>query len=272
MSRKLEGLKVVVPESREIDLLVSLLEAEGATAVRCPLVQILDVADLAPVDKWTDALLANSFADLVLFTGEGLRRLAKRADARGLKSDFVAAVGRTRTIIRGPKPARALRELGLAPTVSAPVPTSQGLIEVFASEEIKGHCIAVQLYPGHGADVLVDTLKAKGAMVTTVVPYRYASQTETTKVADVIGKMAAGAFDMIVFTSSPQVERLIEVAHEHHLEDALAEGLNRVRVAAIGPVVEEALKPFDLKNVIVPSDAFHLKPLMRAIIASLDRD
>jgi uroporphyrinogen-III synthase len=272
MSQALEGLKIVVPESREIDLLVGLLEAEGATAVRCPLVQILDVEDFGPVDAWIDHLLDSGFHDLVLFTGEGLRRLSKRADARDRKTDFVTAVGRVRTIIRGPKPARALRELGLSPTLSAPSPTSRGLIDAFANEDLKDRRIGVQLYPGHGGDTLVEALKGKGAIVSTVTPYRYASRTEADVVADVIRKMAAGAFDMIVFTSSPQVERLVEVALENNLEAALSDGLKRIRVAAIGPVVEDALKPFGLEHVIAPADAFHLKPLMRAIIAACSRE
>ena len=261
-------MKIVVPESREIDLLVGLLEAEGATAVRCPLVQILDVEDFAPVDCWTDQLLAGGFDDLVLFTGEGLRRLATRADARGCKQDFVKAVGGTRTIIRGPKPARALRELGLSPALSAPSPTSQGLIEGLASENLRGRKIGVQLYPGHGSENFVDAIKARGAVVSTVTPYRYASHTEAEAVADLIRKMAGGSFDMIVFTSSPQVERLADVAHERNLDGMLVDGLKRIRVAAIGPVVEDALKPFGLNQVIAPTEAFHLKPLMRAIIAA----
>ena len=271
MSPKLEGLKIVVPESREIDLLVRLLEAEGATSVRCPLVQILDVDDFVPVDAWIDQLLAARFDDVVLFTGEGLRRLAERADTRGVKKDFVTALSRTRTIIRGPKPARALRELGLSPTLSAPSPTSQGLIEAFAREDIDGRRIGVQLYPGHGGEGLVDTLRTKGATMATVTPYRYASQTDAAGVADVIREMAAGALDMIVFTSSPQVDRLVDVAHERNLENALRDGLKRMRVAAIGPVVVDALKPFDLDGVIVP-DTFHLKPLLRAIIAACGRN
>ena len=271
MSRKLEGLKIVVPEGREIDLLTNLLEAEGAIAIRCPLVQILDVEEYAPVDAWTDELLAGKFADLVLFTGEGLRRLAKRADARRQKEEFIAAIGRTRTIIRGPKPVRALRELGLSPTLSAPSPTSQGLLEAFANEDLNGRRVGVQLYPGHGGDGLVNALKEKGAIVATVTPYRYASRTESGAVADVIRKMAAGAFDLIVFTSSPQVERLVEVAHESNLDSTLADGLKRIRVAAIGPVVEDALKPFGIEHMIAPED-FHLKPLMRAIIAAYGRD
>ena len=32
----LEGRRIVVPESRELDLFVSMLERQGATAIRCP--------------------------------------------------------------------------------------------------------------------------------------------------------------------------------------------------------------------------------------------
>lgn len=262
-------MKIVVPESREIDLLAGLLEAEGAVAVRCPLVRIVAIEDFAGVDAWLRMLVAGSFDDLVLFTGEGVRHLARRADTLGLKPQFVTALARARTIIRGPKPARALRELGLDASVSAPSPTSEGLIEAFAGSDLAGRRIGVQLYPGHGGEEFAKALEHRGAVVTTVIPYRYASQTETDDVADMIAKMAAGAFDMIAFTSSPQVARLAEVARERHIEDALAEGLKRMKVAAIGPVVAHALETLHVTDVVMPARAFHLKPLVRAIVAAM---
>jgi len=268
MSGKLDGLKIVVPESRELDLFCGLLEAEGAVAVRCPLVKILDLDDMRELDAWITRFVAGAFDDLVLLTGEGLRRMARRAEALDVKDAFAAALGRIRTIVRGPKPVRALRELGLAAGVAARLPTSQGVLDAFAGEDLKGRKIAVQLYPGHGGDWLIAQLKERGAAVAAVTPYRYASQAETGEVAGIIRSMAEGAFDMIAFTSSPQVERLTEVAREAGLERELAAGLQRLRVAAIGPVVEDALKVLGIAGVIAPAGAFHMKPLVRAIAAA----
>lgn len=268
MPGSLEGLKIVVPETRELDLFVSLLEREAAHCVRCPLVGIRDVDDTTEMDGWIRSMIEQPFDELVLFTGEGLRRLSKRAEELVLKDAFVAAVRQTKTIIRGPKPARALKELGLAPGVSAPLPTTSGLIAAMAEWDVRSRRIGVQLYPG-GGNALVEELRARGAIVKTVTPYRYASATESSAVASIIQRLAQGEFGMIAFTSSPQVERLIEVSKEHGLETALRDGLKRVRVAAIGPVVCDALEAIGVDDVVQPSGtSFHMKPLVRAIVAA----
>jgi uroporphyrinogen-III synthase len=46
----------------------------------------------------------------------------------------------------------------------------------------------------------------------------------------------------VVFTSSPQIDRLFEVAVQHNVEDDLRQGLAHTRVAAVGPVVAETLR------------------------------
>src|SRR6185437_16224453 len=110
--KPLAGRRILVPESRELDLFARMLEERGAEAVRCPLVTIHDVEDPAPVEAWLKRLGAEAFDDLILLTGEGLRRLLGVARRGGMERQVVAALGKLRTITRGPKPARVLRELG----------------------------------------------------------------------------------------------------------------------------------------------------------------
>ena len=45
----LAGRRIVVPETREIEVLAGMLERHGAAVVRCPLVAIRDAADPAPI-------------------------------------------------------------------------------------------------------------------------------------------------------------------------------------------------------------------------------
>ena len=47
MTKKLHGVTILVPESRELDLFAGMLEAHGARTLRCPLVTILQVAAVA---------------------------------------------------------------------------------------------------------------------------------------------------------------------------------------------------------------------------------
>ncbi len=268
MAGALDGLTILVPESRELDFFARLLEAEGASVLRCPLLQIADLDDTAECKAWIEQLISDGFQDVIWLTGEGLRRLLAIADGRGLRAPFVEALGRVRTITRGPKPARALRELGLAPNLTAPAPTSQGVLDALAGEDIEGRSIGVQLYPGEGALPLLASLRERGARVFPVTPYRYISKAETSQVAEAIRMLAAGRIGMIAFTSSPQVERLVEVAREAGLEPELRGAFARVRVAAIGPVVEETLRGHGVKEILRPESSFHLKPFVRVIKAA----
>ena len=174
--------------------------------------------DLAQVEAWIDALIAGRFDDTIWLTGEGLRRLLGIAERTGRRAAFTAALGHIRLITRGPKPARVLRELGLAQNVAAATPTSQGVLDALAGEDLHGRRIGVQLYPGEGALPLIAALGERGAAVFPVTPYRYADQAEDTQVVEAIRALADGRIGMVAFTSSPQVERLFDVARAAGLE------------------------------------------------------
>src|SRR5579875_3298637 len=75
MGAALQGRRIVVPETRELDLLARMIAAEGGEAVRCPLVAIVDAPDPAPVREWLYRFRDVPCDDLILLTGEGLRRL-----------------------------------------------------------------------------------------------------------------------------------------------------------------------------------------------------
>ena len=122
------GRVVALAENRFLDALANLFEKEGATALRIPLVLMLDSEDMAPVDAWITQASAGLMDLFVFMTGEGIRRLVARADGDGQKGAFVEGLSKSQLLTRGPKPVAALREIGLAPTLQAPAPTTDGLI------------------------------------------------------------------------------------------------------------------------------------------------
>jgi uroporphyrinogen-III synthase len=237
--------------------------------VRCPLVAILDAPDERPVLAWVQALAAGKFDDLVFLTGEGLRRLVALAGRHGLGDAAVAALGRARTITRGPKPARALHELGLSATLPASVPTSAGVIEACAALDLRGRRVGVQLYGEEPNRPLVEALERAGAEVSVVAPYVYASASDTGRVLELVGALADGGVDAIAFTSASQIDRLWQVAKEAGAEERLRAGLARARVAAIGPVAVEALAARGVRADIVPEKSFVMRRLVNAIVAAL---
>src|SRR5882672_4207572 len=198
----LSGRAIALPETRELDRLAQLLEEEGARTLRCPLVAILDAPDERPGLAWLRELAAGGFDDLVFLTGEGLRRLVALAERHGLRAPVVEALGRARTITRGPKPARALHELGLGPTLPAGVPTSAGVMQALSSLDLSGRRVGVQLYGEVPTRPLVDFLEKAGATVSVVAPYVYATASDTGRVVALIDALAAGGVDVIAFTSA----------------------------------------------------------------------
>src|ERR1700674_3638168 len=212
MSGLLAGRRIVVPETRELDVLAQMLERQGATAIRCPLVSIHDTPDEAPVLAWLRRFTENPPDDLILMTGEGLQRLVGFARRAGMEDAFRAGVGEVRKITRGPKPVRRLRELGLDADLAAEPPTSEGIVAVLQGQDLSGRRIAVQLYPDLQTSALLDFLEQKGAKADPVLCYVYGSQTEDARVVEIIDEMAEGRVDLITFTSSPQGRRLGEGA------------------------------------------------------------
>ena len=267
--KPLAGRVVALPETRELDRLAELLEAEGARAWRCPLVSILDAPDPAPVEAWLRELVAGHLDDVVLLTGEGLRRMMALATRRGFADEVVAALSHARKITRGPKPARALKELGLPTDIPAAVPTSRGVMEELGALGIRGRRVGVQLYGEDPNHELCAFIEAAGAEVRTVAPYIYASASDGAKVVELIGEMVDGRVDVVAFTSAAQIDRLFAVAHAHDILPALASSWPRVRVAAIGPIAAETLRRHGVEPSIVPGKPFVMKRLVSAIVAAL---
>lgn len=266
MSRGLADIRVAVPETRQQDLLAAMLRARGATVLPVPLVAIHDHPDQTAVAAWMQGFLANAPDLLILLTGEGLRRLLAHAERAGQREPFVAQLARVPTLCRGPKPERVLHELGLKAALMAAEPTTSGVIVTLQTLVLSGKRVAVQLYGDEPNLPLVSFLGSVGAQVERVAPYAYADQEEERRVLQFIRELADGAHvDVVAFTSQGQVKRLLDVARRHALETALAEGLHRTVLAAVGPVVRDVLQEAGYRVEIMPERVYFMKPLVAAI-------
>jgi uroporphyrinogen-III synthase len=264
----LSGRLIALPETRELDRLARMLEAEGAETLRCPLVAIKDTPDPLPVREWLGRF---PFDDLILYTGEGLRRLHGFARRFDMEDVFLEGLRSARKITRGPKPERALRELGLKSELRAETPTTDGLLATLSALDLRRRRVGVQLYPGAPEARLTGFLQDAGAEPDMVLPYAYASAAKDQSVVALIDHMANGGIDVIAFTSSPQVRRLLEVAKATQREEVLRNALQATAIAAVGPVVAEDLQSRGFDVTITPDHSYFMKPLVTAIVAALSR-
>jgi uroporphyrinogen-III synthase len=262
-SGTLAGRTIAIPETRELEVFASMLERRGATVVRCPLVAIRDAPDPAPVLAWCREFAAGGCDDLIVLTGEGLRRLLGCIERHepALRDAFIAELSRVRKITRGPKPARALRELGLKTDIAAETPTTAGVIASLTPHALAGRRVGLQLYGTEPNRPLVEFLESAGATVTPVAPYVYADKADDEAVQGLLRRLQARQIDAIAFTSTPQVARLFALAPAEAVKAALA----ATHVAAVGPVVAETLESHGVHVELMPADAFFLKPLTAAL-------
>jgi uroporphyrinogen-III synthase len=271
MADRLTGYRILILETREEAQFSRLLAEQGANVLQCPMVAINDAPDTAPIEAWIRRCIETPFDDLVLLTGEGLRRLIKVVRRMDMEQDFITALGKARKFARGPKPGRALREIGLEPQVTTEKPTSEGVAEMLSRLDLKGHRIGLQLYPDKDHAALIGAMSAQGAEVDTVLPYVYDAKAADTNILTALDEMAAGRVDAIALTSSGQPRRLFDVARAHGLEDRLIEALKQTPIASVGPVVTEELAAHGLTPDITPQgEAFFMKPLISAMATALE--
>jgi len=267
--RPLAGRVIAVPEARELEKLAAMLEDKGATTLRYPLVRIADAPDRASVVTWLRALAAGSFDDLILMTGEGLSRLLVFARRAGLDREVVRALGEVRTITRGSKTSRALRELGCLPHIAAELPTTEGIIDALGEQDLGGHTVGLQLAGQEPNARLSHFLAGAGAFVRAVAPYVYEPGIDDARAFDLIRRLADGSVDTIAFTNSAQVERLFAMAEIRGAEELLTAGLSRTRIATIGPVAAKALRQRGFRIDIVPTSSFFMRTLVNEIVVAL---
>src|SRR3954469_6652855 len=273
MADRLNGYRILILETREEAQFARLLTERGAEVMQCPMFIIQDAPDTAPIETWIGRFIETPPDDLVLTTGEGLRRLLKLARRINLVPAFIVALGTTRKYARGPKPGRALREIGLEPQATTEKPTSEGIAEMLSLVDLNGHRLGLQLYPEKDHSVLIGAIKAQGAEVDMVLPYAYDAQAADANIMSAIDEMAAGRIDAIALTNLGQIRRLIEVARGRGCEDRLRKGLERTPIASVGPAVSDELKSHGLRTDIYPAeDAFFMRPLISAMAVALGKN
>jgi uroporphyrinogen-III synthase len=241
-----DGLRVLSLESRRAVEMAELIRRQGGDAFVAPSMREVPLEADAETRRFAERLDAGEFDMMVLLTGVGTRQLS-----RALGPRFGEALHRLTLAARGPKPAAALRELGLVPAVVAPEPnTWRELLQALEGRPEKR--IAVQEY-GRSNPELLAGLRRRGAEVTAVRVYQWDLPEDSAPLHEAARRLAAGRFDVALFTTAIQVSHLALAAREEGIEGAALEALRQCFVGSIGPTTTEALEEFGVHPAFEPS-------------------
>ncbi len=249
----LEGLRIVSFESRRAREMAELIRNYGGEPIIAPSMREIPLSENRAAVEFIGRLEAGAFEYLILLTGVGTRTLVEAVAGRYSREKVSAAFQKTTLIVRGPKPAAALKELGLMPAISAPEPNTwrELLAELESKTEIRGKRVAVQEYGITNRELLTG-LESRGAKVYRVAVYRWALPEDTGPLRSAIGSIVDAQADIVLFTNATQVDHLFQVAREEKVDQRLTQAMGQLLLASIGPVCTEALENHGLRVDLEP--------------------
>lgn len=242
----LAGLRVLSLESRRAAEMAKLIASYGGEPVVAPAMQEVPLESNTKALEFVRVLIAGGFDMVIFLTGVGTRALTKVAETEITREQFAAALAGTAVVARGPKPAAALKELGVPVTLAVPEPHTwrellRALDEGTAALPVDGRRIAVQEY-GAANPELLDGLIARGGEVTRVPVYEWALPDDTGPLVAAAEAIARNEIDVALFTTSLQILHLLQIAAEANIEENVRRGLWRTVIGSIGPLTSQVLR------------------------------
>ena len=251
-------MRVVSFEARRAAEMASLIERHGGLAISAPAMREVAANAAEPEAlALARALKAGEIDVLVLMTGVGTRALAAamapELPPEALRQLLADQGGATTVVVRGPKPAAALRELGVGSWLTVPEPnTWQEVLSTLEAAGLATKRVAIQEH-GVPSDELRSRLEGAGARVTTVKVYRWALPEDTAPLRKGLRELVDGLAHVALFTSRAQVEHALEFAREQGFDAGVRAGLARAVIGSIGPVCSQALRSEGIEVDLEPS-------------------
>jgi uroporphyrinogen decarboxylase len=233
--------------------MAGLIERFGGLAMVSPSMREVAITENRDAIDFANRVMTGQIDVIIFMTGVGIRHLLAEVERHVDRGRLLAAISDMTTIVRGPKPAAVLKELGLQPTyrVGEPNTWREVLSTVDEHVNVAQQTVGLQEYGQPNAS-LVAGLEARGAHVLSVKVYRWDLPLDLAPLEANVRAIAAGEVDVALFTSSHQVVNLLRMAERLQLTEPVRRGMSRVLVASIGPTTSETLRELDFRVDVEP--------------------
>jgi uroporphyrinogen-III synthase len=250
------GLRVLSFESRRAQEIAQLIRNNGGEPIVAPSTREVETPN-EEESKLIAGILKNEFDAIIFMTGVGSRALVQAAESVSSREEFLAALRRTRIVVRGPKPAAAMREFDVPVKLAVPEPNTwreivKALDDNPEKVPLSKQRIAVQEH-GEPSPDLYAALRERGAEVFAARVYRWELPEDTGPLKEAVRALTNGEVDIVLFTSSVQYIHAVQIASEMGLKMEFAAALNRSMVASIGPIATETLRKNGVRVDFEPS-------------------
>ncbi len=249
----LAGLSIAALESRRAEDMARLIAKVGGKPFVSPSMREVPIEENREAVDFAYRVITGEINIVIFMTGVGFKQLLAATERSVDKQRFVNALSDITTIVRGPKPAAAMRDVGLVPNFKVPEPNTwrELLSTIDAQVPITNQKVGLQEY-GKSNSSLIAGLEARGAEVIPIRVYNWDLPQDTGPLEANIRAMIAGQRDALLLTSAHQVANLLRLSADLGLEEALRDALQHLIVASIGPTTSEMLRQNDLPVDLEP--------------------
>lgn len=250
-NKPLFGKTVVVTRARaQASALTKKLEAQGARVLEVPAIKIVPPADFAPLDKAIAEI--DTYKWLILTSVNGVeyffdRLLKAGKDSRALCGVKIAAIGSAT--------ADALKGYGITADLIPSAYKAEELADALSADTKAGDKLLLARAKV-ARNVLPERLRALGAQVDVVTAYETVADCQNKE--ELLEALESGEASLVTFTSSSTVTNLLDVLGDKK------DLLDKVALAAIGPVTAETLEKHGLKPAVSAAE-YTIDGLMTAI-------
>jgi uroporphyrinogen decarboxylase len=247
------GLRVASLESRNAEEMARMITRFGGVPHVSPSMREVPLAESREAIDFAHQVITGGIDVMIFLTGVGFKHLLATVEKHVDRERFLNSLRDMVTIVRGPKPLAAMREVGLTPTHRVPEPNTwrELLATIDGGIAVANQNVAVQEY-GITNRSLVAGLEARGARVHPVKIYQWDLPLDTGPLEENVRALAAGERDVLVVTSAHQVVNLFRAAEKLALVEKLRAGLKRTVIASVGPTTSEMLRDSEIEVDIEP--------------------
>jgi uroporphyrinogen decarboxylase len=256
------NLHVTAFESRRCAELAECIRQHGGQPLVSPAMREVAAARNPEAVDFANRVITGQVDALIFTTGAGVRRLVEQVQRHVDRTRFISAVADATTIVRGPKPAAALRELSIEPrhVTSQPHTWREILQLVDRAVPLANQTVGLQEYGQPNASLLAG-LEARGAIVINLRLYHWELPEDTAPLSATLRHIADGQADVVLFTSSHQIINVLHLAQRSGMADQLRQGLRGAVIGSIGPDTTATLRQND-----VTVDLQAEQPQMHALV------
>jgi uroporphyrinogen-III synthase len=229
-------------ESRRASEMCKLIEKFGGHATNAPSMREMPLDQQSATLEFAERLFGEDVDILVLMTGVGTRHMADAIATKYPREKMISALHDLTIVVRGPKPTVVLKEWGVPIHVRTPEPNTwrEMLIAMQEQLDLSGKRVAVQEY-GISNDEFLQSLRASGAVVESVIVYRWDLPLDRGPLEFAITEQIKNPFDVLMFTSAQQIRHALQVAEELGNKEKFRESLLQSKICSVGPTCSETL-------------------------------